>query len=228
MSTETQRSNDLRRRRGRLRAARARALARAAGGRGLLGRLVRPVQAAHARARARRDGARRQGRAREGRRGQNRGLRRRSGSRASRPSRRSGTAASPLSSPARCRRPRWSASSTRSCPRRPTSWPRAGRRRTSARALELDPAHPTARRELGKLLLRRGDTERGRGAARGRRGRLRGRRPAGAACALARRPTTLGDRLRRLGQRRPRHRPRGLQERSGASRTATARTSSAA
>ena len=26
------------------------------------------------------------------------------------------------------------------------------------RALELDPAHPTARRELGKLLLRRGDT----------------------------------------------------------------------
>ena len=27
------------------------------------------------------------------------------------------------------------------------------------RALELDPAHPSARRELGKLLLRRGDTE---------------------------------------------------------------------
>ncbi len=27
------------------------------------------------------------------------------------------------------------------------------------RALELDPAHPTARRELGKLLLRRGETE---------------------------------------------------------------------
>jgi putative thioredoxin len=27
------------------------------------------------------------------------------------------------------------------------------------RALELDPSHPTARRELGKLLLRRGDTE---------------------------------------------------------------------
>lgn len=27
------------------------------------------------------------------------------------------------------------------------------------RALELDPAHPTARRELGKMLLRRGDTD---------------------------------------------------------------------
>ena len=36
---------------------------------------------------------------------------------------------------------------------------RSGEEGDLRRALELDPAHPTARRELGKLLLRRGETE---------------------------------------------------------------------
>jgi putative thioredoxin len=38
------------------------------------------------------------------------------------------------------------------------------------RALELDPAHPTARRELGKLLVRRGDAEQARELLEGARG----------------------------------------------------------
>jgi len=36
---------------------------------------------------------------------------------------------------------------------------RSGEEADLRRALELDPAHPTARRELGKLLLRRGETD---------------------------------------------------------------------
>ena len=58
----------VRRRRGRLPAARRRALARGAGGRGLLGRVVRAVPPAHAGAREGRQGPRGQGRARQGRR----------------------------------------------------------------------------------------------------------------------------------------------------------------
>ena len=70
-----------------------RSLAHGAGGRRLLGRVVRAVPAARARARAGRRRARRQGRAGQGRhRRQPAPGRRRSGSRASRPSRRSGTA----------------------------------------------------------------------------------------------------------------------------------------
>ena len=82
-----------------------------------------------------------------------------SGSRASPRSRRSGTARWRPSSPARCRRPRWSASSTRWCPRRPTSSPAAGDEDSLRRALEADPRHAAARRELARLLIQRGDTD---------------------------------------------------------------------
>ena len=87
-------------------------------------------------------------------------------------------------------RRRWSASSTRSCPPRRTSWPRAATRSRCAEPLELDPSHTTARRELGKLLLRRGEHRRGARAARGRAWRLRGRRAA--------RPRRAGRRSRGL------------------------------
>ena len=44
------------------------------------------------------------------------------------------------------------------------------------RALELEPDHASARRELGRLLLERGERDAGARAARGRARRLRGRR----------------------------------------------------
>jgi putative thioredoxin len=46
----------------------------------------------------------------------------------------------------------------------------SGNEQDLRRALELDPGHPSARRELGKLLLQRGDIEEARGVLEGARG----------------------------------------------------------
>ncbi len=129
-------------------------------------------------------------------------------SRASPRSRPSATAGWPPSSPGRCRPPRWSASSTRSCPRRPTSSPSGGDEESLRRALELDPRHQVARRELARLLIRRGDTDEALELLKDVTGRLHRRRPRGAApgwrttrtCSRPSRPGTTG-RLR--GRPRP-------------------------
>ena len=63
----------------------------------------------------------------------------------------------PPSSPARCRRPRWSGSSTRWCPRGRRARGIGGRGLPAARP-RGDPHH-AARTGLARLLIRRGDTE---------------------------------------------------------------------
>ena len=68
------------------------------------------------------------------------------------------------------------------------------------RALELDPTARTPRRELGKLLLERGDTDEAVALLEGARGRLRGRRAARARGALRRGPPGRSPSLRGLGR----------------------------
>ena len=69
------------------------------------------------------------------------------------------------------------------------------------RALELDPSHPTARRELGKLLLLRGDTAEAIELLDERARRLRGGRSARTSEARGRSAARAG--VRRMGRGRP-------------------------
>ncbi len=145
----------------RVRAARARALQGGPGRRGLLGRLVRPLQAADAGARAGRRGSRGQGGAGQGRRREEPAA----PGGVPRPGHPvgegvQGRARGRRSSPVRSRPPRWSASSTRSCPpRRTSSWPQRRRAEPPPRPRARPAPREPRACELGKLLFRRGETD---------------------------------------------------------------------
>ena len=183
----------------------ARAVARAAGGRGLLGRLVRAVQGAVAGAGEGGHLPRRAGSSSpRWTSTRTRGSRRASASRAFPPSRRSATGRWSPSSAGRSRRPRSSASSTACSHPRPTSWPQRADEESLRRALELEPRHAEAAPCARAPAADPGRAAGGARAARARRRRLPRRRARRAGPPGAGRHRRARAGLRGLGRGRPR------------------------